>query len=68
MKSNRCWIPWPLKDRMPTLGDTIDAGVLGKAKILACAFRMDITQRDDEGRERARIYGGPEVEIIFPLN
>jgi hypothetical protein len=67
MKSNSAWIPWRL-ERMPTLGEIIDAGELGKCRVIATEYEMAITTNDESGRPISQVSGGPMACISFPLN
>lgn len=66
-KSNTAWIPWRL-ERMPTLGQIIDAGELGKCRVIATEYNTDIICRNEAGHPVSQMSGGPMACIAFPLN
>lgn len=53
---------------MPTLGEIIDAGELGKCRVIATEYEMAITTNDESGRPISQVSGGPMACISFPLN
>lgn len=52
------WLPWPVKDRKPTIGEEFDAGLFGNARVIEA-------RENTATFEHGAVIMQPEVRLMF---